>query len=88
MVLGDYADFFLWLGGVIEWVPTIRYVGGYTVFFPGVDKERLFYDNLITIYTKAGGKGSNVVIYYSFPQLTLQMSIKKLEGDEGILESY
>ncbi|KAL0327849.1 UNVERIFIED_CONTAM: hypothetical protein Scaly_2217500 [Sesamum calycinum] len=24
MVLGDYADFFVWLGGVIEWVPTIR----------------------------------------------------------------
>ncbi|KAK4382804.1 hypothetical protein Sango_2836700 [Sesamum angolense] len=57
MVYGDYADFFVWLGGVIEWVHTIRYVGGYKVFFPGVDKERLFYDNLITTYTKAGGKG-------------------------------
>ncbi|KAK4428414.1 hypothetical protein Salat_1141000 [Sesamum alatum] len=84
MVLGDYADFFVWVDGVIEWIPTVRYVGGHKVKYPGVDKERLFYDNLITMYVEAGSKGSNVVIYDALPGETLDMSLKILEGDNGI----
>ncbi|KAL2230545.1 UNVERIFIED_CONTAM: hypothetical protein Sindi_1648900 [Sesamum indicum] len=54
MVLADYADFDIWLGGVIEWVPIIKHVGGCRVWFPNVDKERLYYGNLIEKYAKAG----------------------------------
>ncbi|KAK4415515.1 hypothetical protein Salat_2658900 [Sesamum alatum] len=36
------------------------------------------------MYTDAGGKGSNIVIYYSLPNESLDMSLKILEGDVGI----
>ncbi|KAK4415535.1 hypothetical protein Salat_2660900 [Sesamum alatum] len=36
------------------------------------------------MYTDAGGKGSNIVIYYSLPNESLDMSLKILEGDAGI----
>ncbi|KAK4412723.1 hypothetical protein Salat_2919500 [Sesamum alatum] len=38
------------------------------------------------MYAKAGGKGTNVVIYYALPNETLDMSLRILEGDEGIRE--
>ncbi|KAL0442234.1 UNVERIFIED_CONTAM: hypothetical protein Sradi_0162300 [Sesamum radiatum] len=38
------------------------------------------------MYTKAGGKGTNVCIYYSPPGQTLDNGIKLLEGDAGIRE--
>ncbi|KAG8362987.1 hypothetical protein BUALT_BualtUnG0016300 [Buddleja alternifolia] len=27
--LPDYADFYVWIGGNIEWIPTVRYFGGF-----------------------------------------------------------
>ncbi|KAK4431291.1 hypothetical protein Salat_0891200 [Sesamum alatum] len=36
------------------------------------------------MYTKAGGKGCNIAIYYSPPGHTLDSGIKILEGDGGI----
>lgn len=81
MVLGDYADFYVWLGSVIERVPIIRYVGGIKVWYLDVDKERLFYDDWVEMYTKVGGQGTNIAIYYSLPQYTLDNGIKLLEGD-------
>ncbi|KAK4437136.1 hypothetical protein Salat_0047500 [Sesamum alatum] len=86
MVLADYADFDVWVGGVIVWVPTIRYIGGIRVLFPDVDKERLYYGDLLEMYAKAGGKGLNVVIHYCLPGHTLDNGLKMLNGDEGIRE--
>ncbi|KAG8367490.1 hypothetical protein BUALT_Bualt16G0077400 [Buddleja alternifolia] len=39
----DYADFYVWVGGSIEWIPTVRYFGGFQMVFPNVDKERFYY---------------------------------------------
>ncbi|KAL0408082.1 UNVERIFIED_CONTAM: hypothetical protein Sradi_1742600 [Sesamum radiatum] len=86
MVLDDFADFDVWVGGVIEWVPRIRYVGGIRVWFPNVDRERLYYGDLLDMYVKAGGKGLNVVIYFCLPGHTLENGIRMLNGDEGIRE--
>ncbi|KAK4409116.1 hypothetical protein Sango_0492600 [Sesamum angolense] len=38
------------------------------------------------MYTKAGGQGSNICIYYSLPGQTLENGIQLLEGDKGITE--
>ncbi|KAK4435635.1 hypothetical protein Salat_0727000 [Sesamum alatum] len=86
MVLDDYADFDVWVGGVIEWVPKIRYVRGSRVWFPDVDKERIYYGDLIDMYVKAGGKGLNIVVYYCLPGMTLDNGIRLLNGDDGIRE--
>ncbi|KAK4411963.1 hypothetical protein Salat_2998900, partial [Sesamum alatum] len=86
MVLADYANFDVWVGGVIVWVPTIRYIGGIRVLFPDVDKERLYYGDLLEMYAKAGGKGLNVVIHYCLLGHTLDNGLKMLNGDEGIRE--
>ncbi|KAL0402629.1 UNVERIFIED_CONTAM: hypothetical protein Slati_4292800 [Sesamum latifolium] len=86
MVLDDFADFDVWVGGVIEWVPRIRYVGGTRVWFPNVDREILYYGDLLDMYVKAGGKGLNVVIYFCLLGRTLENGIRMLNGDEGIRE--
>ncbi|KAK4419802.1 hypothetical protein Salat_2393100 [Sesamum alatum] len=86
MVLAYYVDFDVWVGGVIEWVPTIRYVGGIRVLLPNADKERLYYGHLLEMYAKARGKGLNTVIHYCLPGHTLDNGIKMLDGDEGIRE--
>ncbi|KAG8374490.1 hypothetical protein BUALT_Bualt10G0000300 [Buddleja alternifolia] len=59
--LPDCADFYFWVGGNIEWIPTVRYFGGFKMVFPKVDKERFYYSdlNLIRAY-----KGQNVVPIY------------------------
>ncbi|KAK4426260.1 hypothetical protein Salat_1394500 [Sesamum alatum] len=86
IVLDDYADFDVWVGGVIEWVPKIRYVGGSRVWFPDVDKEMIYYGDLIDMYVKAGGKGLNIVVYYYLSGMTLDNGIRLLNGDDGIRE--
>ncbi|KAK4441842.1 hypothetical protein Salat_0519100 [Sesamum alatum] len=63
---------------------SIMYVGGIKVWYPAVDKERLCYNDLVEMYTKAGGKGCNIAIYYSPSGHTLDSGIKILEGDGGI----
>ncbi|KAG8375051.1 hypothetical protein BUALT_Bualt10G0059600 [Buddleja alternifolia] len=67
MVLADYADFYLWVEGVIEWLPTVRYYGGWKMLFPGIDKDRFYYSDLMSMYAKAGGKASSVLMYFYLP---------------------
>ncbi|KAL0408255.1 UNVERIFIED_CONTAM: hypothetical protein Sradi_1759900 [Sesamum radiatum] len=86
MVLGEHADFYVWLGGYLEWVPSIRYIGGWKRWFPNVDKDRLLYDNLVDMYTQASDQGSNIAIYYALPGETLDSFLKTVQGDEGIRE--
>ncbi|KAL0430340.1 UNVERIFIED_CONTAM: hypothetical protein Sradi_0660000 [Sesamum radiatum] len=86
MVVDDYADFYVWVGGVIEWTPTVRYVGGSKVWIPNVDRERIYYGDLLDMYVKAGGKGLNIVIYYCLPGQTMDNGIRMLNGDDGIRE--
>ncbi|KAL2251799.1 UNVERIFIED_CONTAM: hypothetical protein Sindi_2302200 [Sesamum indicum] len=86
MVLADYADYDVWVGGVVEWVPIISYVGGSRLGFSNVDKERLYYGNLLEMYAKPGGKGLNVVVYYCLPGHLLDNELRMLNEDEGIRE--
>ncbi|KAK4414428.1 hypothetical protein Salat_2855800 [Sesamum alatum] len=88
MVLGVYADFDVRAGGVIEWIPSVRYVGGIRMLFPGVDLERLYYGHLLEMYAKTGGKGLNIQIYYCLPGLSLDNGIKMLHDDDGIRKLY
>ncbi|KAK4416829.1 hypothetical protein Salat_2508400, partial [Sesamum alatum] len=84
MVLGVYVDFDVWAGGVLEWVPKVRYVGCIRMLFSDVDLERLYYGDLLDMYAKTGGKGLNVQIYYCLPGHTLDNGITLLHGDDGI----
>ncbi|KAK4441037.1 hypothetical protein Salat_0438600 [Sesamum alatum] len=86
MVLPDYADFDVWIGGVLQWVPIIKYVGGIRMWFPNVDRERLYYGDIIDMYTKGGGKALNIAVYYCLPGLSLDNGIRPLNGDDGIRE--
>ncbi|KAK4413094.1 hypothetical protein Salat_2956600 [Sesamum alatum] len=48
--------------------------------------ERLYYEDLFDIYTQAGGKGNNIVVYYCLPGQSLDNGIRVLNGDDGIIE--
>ncbi|KAL0392824.1 UNVERIFIED_CONTAM: hypothetical protein Sradi_2505200 [Sesamum radiatum] len=86
MVLANYADFDVWVGGVIEWVPAVRYVGGIRVWVPKVVRERLYYGDIIDMYSQARGKGLNMVVYYCLTGVSLDNGIRLLNGDDGIIE--
>ncbi|KAG8382394.1 hypothetical protein BUALT_Bualt05G0072800 [Buddleja alternifolia] len=84
--LPDYANFYVWVGGNIEWIPTVRYFGGFKMVFPKVDKERFYYGYLSKMYEKSGGKCTNLTVYYCLPGQPLDSGIRKLEGDNDILD--
>ncbi|KAK4438723.1 hypothetical protein Salat_0206900 [Sesamum alatum] len=82
----DYVTFDVWLGGVVQWVPTIRYVDGWRMMFPDVDIERIFYHVILDMYKEGGGKALNVIVYWSLPGMSSDNGIRILRGDEGIVE--
>ncbi|KAG8368964.1 hypothetical protein BUALT_Bualt15G0101000 [Buddleja alternifolia] len=84
--LPDYADFYVWVGVNIEWIPTIRYFGGFKMVFPKVDKEMFYYGDLSKMYEKSGGECTNLTVYYCLPGQPLDSGIRKLEGDNDILD--
>ncbi|KAG8373315.1 hypothetical protein BUALT_Bualt11G0011200 [Buddleja alternifolia] len=84
--LPDYADFYVWVEGNIEWIPTVRYFGGFKMVFPKVDKERFYYGDLSKMYEKSRGKCTNLTVYYCLPRQPLDSGIRKLEGDNDILD--
>ncbi|KAG8369483.1 hypothetical protein BUALT_Bualt14G0018400 [Buddleja alternifolia] len=84
--LPNYADFYVWVEGNIEWIPTVRYFGGFKMVFPKVDKERFYYGDLSKMYEKSGGKYTNLTVYYCLPGQPLDSGIRKLEGDNDILD--
>ncbi|KAG8362692.1 hypothetical protein BUALT_BualtUnG0050300 [Buddleja alternifolia] len=86
MVLLDYADFYVWSGGSIEWLPTVKYFSGSKMLFPDVDKERFYYSDLVDMYSKAGNKCSTVNMYYCLPGHSLDHGIRILHVDKGVIE--
>ncbi|KAG8362889.1 hypothetical protein BUALT_BualtUnG0027200 [Buddleja alternifolia] len=78
--------FYAWVGGNIEWIPTVRYFGGFKMVFRKVDKERFYYVDLSKMYEKSGGKCTNLTVYYCLPGQPLDSGIRKLEGDNDILD--
>ncbi|KAG8391485.1 hypothetical protein BUALT_Bualt01G0192600 [Buddleja alternifolia] len=86
MVLPDYVDFYVWVGGRIEWFPTVKYFGGSKMVFPNVDKEFFYLSDLMNMYVKSGGKCTFVAIYYCLPGHSLDNGIRLLDGDKGVIE--
>ncbi|KAG8390915.1 hypothetical protein BUALT_Bualt01G0133200 [Buddleja alternifolia] len=82
----DYVDFDVWVGGVIEWIPRVRYFGGRRVLCPNENLDEIFHHDFAKIYNKAGGKALNFRVYYCLGRKTLDKGIWECTGDAGIRE--
>lgn len=82
----NYTTFDLWTCCVIEWIPKIRYVGGWRTILSDINIDEFFYDDIIAMYKRAGGKSSIIEVYYSLPGKSLDDEIHKLEWDNNIIE--
>ncbi|KAG8375936.1 hypothetical protein BUALT_Bualt09G0010800 [Buddleja alternifolia] len=74
------VSFDVWLGGVIEWLPTVRYFGGRRVKVPNVDLDKFFKSDMWDMYEKAGGKSAIINMYYRLPDLVW---IKALDAENN-----
>ncbi|KAG8387957.1 hypothetical protein BUALT_Bualt02G0075200 [Buddleja alternifolia] len=82
------VSFDVWLGGVIEWLPTVRYFGGRRVKVPNVDLDKFFKSDIWDMYEKAGGKSAIIDMYYRLPGFSMDKGLRQLEGDSDCLEIY
>ncbi|KAG8368114.1 hypothetical protein BUALT_Bualt15G0011500 [Buddleja alternifolia] len=82
----DYVDFDVWVDGVIEWIPRVRYFGGRRVLCPNENLDEFFHHDFARLYNKVGGKALNFRVYYCLGEQTLDKGIRECIGDAGIRE--
>ncbi|KAG8374676.1 hypothetical protein BUALT_Bualt10G0020700 [Buddleja alternifolia] len=82
----DYVDFDVWVGGVIKWIPRVRYFGGRRVLFSNENLDEFFHHDFARLYNKAGGKALNFRVYYCLEGKTLDKGIRECIGDASIRE--